>query len=72
VPANARADGSGKPVRGCAATIAYHILKAPVEYRDLGADYFDKLHPGRLKKKLVKRLEGLGFQVTLEPRTLPA
>jgi hypothetical protein len=52
--------------------IAYHILKAPVEYRDLGADYFDKLHPGRLKKKLVKRLEGLGFQVTLEPRTLPA
>jgi transposase len=52
--------------------IAYHILKAPVEYRDLGPDYFDKLHPGRLKRKLVKRLEGLGFQVTLEPRPLPA
>jgi len=45
--------------------IAYHILKHPVEYRDLGADYFDRLHPERLKRKLVKRLEGLGFQVTL-------
>jgi hypothetical protein len=33
--------------------------------RDLGTDYFGKLHPERLKRKLVKRLERLGFQVTL-------
>ena len=51
--------------------IAYHILKEPVEYRDLGADYFDKLHPDRLKRKLVKRLEGLGFQVTITPSPQP-
>jgi transposase len=52
--------------------IAYRILRDPVEYRDLGPDYFDKLHPQRLKNRLVKRLEGLGFQVTLEARPLPA
>ena len=48
--------------------IAYRILKDPVVYRDLGPDHFDKLHPQRLKNRLVKRLEGLGFQVTLEAR----
>lgn len=47
--------------------ITYHILKQPVEYRDLGADYFDRLHPERLKRKLVKRLEQLGFQVNIIP-----
>jgi transposase len=52
--------------------ISYHILRDPVRYRDLGPDYFDKLHPERLKRKLVRRLEGLGFQVTLEARDLPA
>ena len=52
--------------------IAYHILKRPVEYHDLGADYFDRLHPERLKRKLVKRLEGLGFQVTITPSPQPA
>jgi transposase len=47
--------------------IIYHILSRPVEYRDLGSHYFDRLHPDRLKRKLVKRLEGLGFQVSLQP-----
>ena len=45
--------------------IAYHILKTGAHYRELGADHFDRLHPERLKRKLVKRLEGLGFQVTV-------
>jgi transposase len=47
--------------------IAFHILKAPVEYRDLGGDYFDRLHPERLKNKLIRRLEGLGLKVTVQP-----
>ena len=47
---------------------AYHILKDPlVEYRDLGPTYLDKLAPERTKHNLVKRLEQLGFRVTLEP-----
>jgi transposase len=52
--------------------IAYHVLKHEVGYRDLGADYFDSLDPARLKRRLVKRLEGLGFHVTLEAQSLPA
>lgn len=48
--------------------IAYQILKNGVEYRDLGADYFDRLNPVRLTHRLVRRLEGLGFQVLLEAR----
>ena len=51
--------------------IAYNILKYPVEYRELGADYFDRLHPERLKRKLVKRLEALGHKVILEPAAQP-
>ena len=41
-------------------------------YRDLGPDYFDTLDPARLQRKLVKRLEGLGFQVTLTAQELSA
>jgi transposase len=46
--------------------IIYHVLKAGVEYADLGADYFDRLEPERLKRYLVKRLERLGFAVSLD------
>lgn len=48
--------------------IAYQVLKNGVEYHELGADYFDRLNPVRLTHRLVKRLEGLGFQVLLEAR----
>jgi hypothetical protein len=37
-----------------------------VDYQELGHDYLDKLQPHRLKRYLVKRLESLGHQVTLE------
>jgi len=45
--------------------IVYHMLKYEKEYQDLGADYFDRLEPERLRRYLVKRLERLGYQVTL-------
>ena len=48
--------------------IFYHMLKRPVEYQDLGRDYFDRLQPERLRRYLVKRLESLGYEVTLSPR----
>ena len=38
-------------------------------YRDLGGNYFDRLHADGLKPSLVKRLESLGHSVTLQPRT---
>lgn len=48
--------------------IIYHVLKNHVEYRDLGPDYFDRLEPERLRRYLVKRLQGLGYDVTLSPK----
>jgi transposase len=47
--------------------VIYHILKHNVEYQDLGPDYFARLEPERLRRYLVKRLQGLGFDVTLSP-----
>lgn len=47
--------------------IAYHMLRNGTEYRELGGDYFDRRNQAQLQRNLVKRLEGLGLQVTLEP-----
>ena len=43
---------------------SYYILKG-AEYRELGGDYFDRLHPERLRAYYVRRLEKLGFEVCL-------
>ena len=34
-------------------------------YEDLGADYFNRLHPDRAKKRAINQLEAMGYQVTL-------
>jgi transposase len=47
--------------------IIYHMLKHQLDYHDLGGDYFDRLDPERTKRYLVRRLESLGFDVTLTP-----
>lgn len=47
----------------------YHMLKTRTPYRDLGANWFDQLHPEKLTRYLVRRLETLGYKVSLE-RTL--
>jgi transposase len=47
--------------------IAYHVLKEGRAYEDLGPDYFDRRRAEQLTRHLVKRLEGLGHRVTLEP-----
>jgi hypothetical protein len=57
----------------CSATACcghYHILKEKTAYKDLGADYFDKLNPARVLNRLTKRIQNLGYQVQLSP--LPA
>jgi transposase len=47
--------------------IAYCVLKTGQPYQDLGDDYFDKLHPERTAKRLVRRLERLGLTVSVTP-----
>ena len=46
--------------------IAYHLLHDQTAYRDLGPTYFDQRDHERLSRRLVKRLEGLGYTVNLE------
>ena len=47
--------------------IAYCILKTGAPYKDLGDYYFDRLHPERTAKRLVRRLERLGLTVSVSP-----
>ena len=47
-------------------TAVYFILKFNVPYKDLGVDYYDKGRETRIKAVLVKRLEKLGYNVSLD------
>jgi transposase len=47
--------------------IIYHMIKDQASYRELGADYFNKLNTAYVQRHHVKRLESLGFKVILEP-----
>jgi transposase len=49
---------------------AYYILLRQEPYRDLGGNYFDLHQKEAVTHHLVKRLEKLGFEVTLEPTPL--
>jgi transposase len=46
--------------------IAYQLVKNKETYHDLGGDYFDKRNPQTTAKRLVRRLEKLGYSVTLD------
>lgn len=48
--------------------IAFCMLRDGTEYREIGGDYFDRLHPERTRNRLVRRLQRLGLDVTLQPR----
>jgi transposase len=51
--------------------IAYHMIKRKEPYHELGGDYFDKRRPEATAKRLVKRLEQLGFSVSLDLAAAP-
>jgi transposase len=46
--------------------IAPCLLSRHEPYRDLGGDYCDRLRPEATAKRLVRRLENLGYQITLQ------
>jgi transposase len=48
--------------------ILYHVLREKKSYTDLGADYFDKLDTTRIQRHHVRRLEQLGYTVSLTPQ----
>lgn len=47
---------------------AYHMLSTHMPYRDLGATYLDGMEKRRTTQNLVRRLERLGYDVTLGPK----
>ncbi len=47
--------------------IAYSLLKRSCSYEDLGGDYFDQRDRQAVERGLVRRLEGLGYKVSLDP-----
>jgi transposase len=46
--------------------IAYDMIQRQEPYREAGAAFFDRLQPEDTARRLVKRLEHLGYQVTLQ------
>ena len=70
----ARIRGQRGPAKAAVATghsilvIAYHLLSNNQPYSDLGADYFvQRQTKTAYKKRLVRQLERMGYDVTLEP-----
>jgi transposase len=69
----ARRCGKKKALIGVAHSllvICYQVLKKGEPYRELGADYLEKLAPEQRTRRLVRQLEQLGHKVTLEPKAV--
>jgi transposase len=49
--------------------VVYHVLRTEQPYTELGADYLDQLDATRIERHHVRRLEQLGYAVTLTPFT---
>jgi transposase len=47
--------------------IMYQLLTHETEYQDLGVQYFDERDRAAVERRLVRRLEQLGYAVSLEP-----
>ena len=49
--------------------IVWHLLsETEIRYQDLGSDFYDnRVGPERQRRTHVRRLEALGYKVTLEP-----
>ena len=46
--------------------IIYQLLRANQDYHDLGAHFFETLDTSRQRDTAVRRLEALGYKVTLQ------
>jgi transposase len=47
---------------------AFHMLQRGVGFADLGADYLDRVNKHRTAKRLIRRLDALGYDVMLRPK----
>jgi transposase len=51
--------------------MAYHMIRRGEEYHELGPTYLDQLDRERTAKRLVKRLEALGYAVSVKEQADP-
>ena len=49
----------------------YYLITRQTKYEDLGGNYFDERDREAVKRRAVKRLEKLGYQVQLAPAAIP-
>ena len=49
--------------------IAYHLIARDEDYKELGGNYFDTRQPVKTVQNLISRLQQLGYEVQLNPRT---
>jgi transposase len=47
--------------------VVYHLLAEGTTYREPGADYFDRRHAQRVRRRAIQLLERQGYRVILEP-----
>lgn len=69
--AYARGKGTKKAIVAVAHSIliaAWHILKKNVPYYDLGPEHLHRTDPEKIKRHLVRKLEALGYRVSLEDK----
>jgi hypothetical protein len=46
--------------------VCYYMIRDNTPYSDLGADYFTERNRADIAKRSVKKLQSLGFSVTIE------
>jgi len=51
-------------------TIVYYVLKRQEPYRELGGNYFHERDRTSVERRLVRRLQKLGYNVTIHPTAL--
>jgi transposase len=53
-------------------TIIWHIIAEGKTYQEVGANYYERQHPDRSARRLIQRLEQLGFDVDARPKVPPS
>jgi transposase len=46
----------------------FHMLARAAGFQELGADYLDRRHKHRIARRLIRRLDALGYAVMLQPK----
>jgi hypothetical protein len=49
--------------------LAYYIIRDGSQYQEAGGDVYDRRNPERIAKRLTRRLQRMGFEVSLGQRT---